>query len=154
MESAARANARKRADRDAKKTVGLELAKEGKWPLGLGFEKSWTKEYLYWVMADAKSRPFWGAVGEVAARMLTNEGADPGPLKIRVCRTRWKLYKKYIRGSNGEGLDPNLSRAEAMRLAEEQLRTAPKDEKYIGTEPPANWGECDGNSEDQSDEEE
>ena len=154
MESAARANARRRADRDAKKTVGLELAKEGKWPLGLGFEKSWTKEYLYWVMADAKSRPFWGAVGEVAARMLTNEGADPGPLKVRVCRTRWKFYKTYIRGSKGVGQNPNLSREEAMRLAEDALRTCPKDQKYIGTEPPASWSEYDENWEDQNAEEE
>ena len=142
--------------RNAKRDVGRDLAKEGLWPLGLEYKESWSTQQLSDLWRDARSTPLWDALGEVASRLLTEEGCVPGPLKARLAKTRWELYKKMVQEDElhgGGNSAPGFDRVSAMEIGERKMESVPQDPKYVGMQPPARWSEPDEDSDD-SDEEE
>ena len=155
--SAAQRNAMNKGKRNAKRNVGRDLTKQGLWPLGLEYKESWTTQQLSDIWRDARSSPFWGALGEVASRLLTEEGCVPGPLKARLAKTRWDLYTKMVREDElhgGPNSAPGFDRVSAMKIGERKMASVPRDPKYVGMQPPARWSEPDENSDDADEEEE
>ena len=150
--SAALNNAKKKVVRSAKREAGRDLTKKGYWPIGLPFEPTWSPETLSCTTQDARECPFWDAIGDVAARVLTEEGALPGPLKMRVATTRWELYKKTGQRRRGDSSVPEITRELAMSIGELKMKSVPRDPKYVGTQPPARWSDPDEDSDDANEE--
>ena len=150
--AAALNNAKRKAVRSTNKDVGRELAKKGRWPLGLPYNEKWTAEHLQAVWQEARSCPFWNAIGEVASRVLTEEGCDPGPLKMRVATTRWELYKKTGQREKGDKSVPEITRDYAMKFGEAKMRPIPRKPEFRGMEPRGRWSEPDEDSDDASEE--
>ena len=146
--AAAMNNAKKKGSRNAKREVGRDLARTGSWPIGLPFDPNWTQEDLRTAIEDARSCPFWGDIGDVASRLLTEEGAHLGPLKSRAGKVRWHLYKMTLRRRNGDRLVPDITREVARKFGEGEMKSVPRDPKNIGTQPPARWSEPDEDSDD------
>ena len=154
--SAAQRNAMNKGRRNAKRDVGRDLAKQGLWPLGLEYKESWSTQQLSDLWRDARSSPLWDALGEVASRLLTQEGCVPGPLKARLAKTRWDLYTKMVREDElhgGPNSAPGFDRVSAMKIGEKKMESVPRHPRYVGMQPPASWSEPDEDSDD-SDEEE
>ena len=154
--SAAQRNAMNKGRRNAKRDVGRDLTKQGLWPLGLEYKESWTTQQLNDLWRDARSSPLWDALGEVASRLLTQEGCVPGPLKARLAKTRWDLYTKMVREDElhgGPNSAPGFDRVSAMKIGEKKMASVPRHPRYVGMQPPASWSEPDASSDD-SDEEE
>ena len=140
--------------RNAKRDVGRDLTKQGLWPLGLEYKESWTTQQLSDIWRDARSCPFWDALGEVASRLMTQEGCVPGPLKARLAKTRWDLYTKMVREDElhgGPNSAPGFDRVSAMKIGERKMASVPRDPKYVGMQPPASWSGPDEEEEDSDD---
>ena len=150
--AAALNNAKRKVARNANMDAGRELAKKGQWPLGLQYNDKWTPEQLRDIWQDARSCPLWEAIGDVATRVHTEEGGVPGPLKMRVAKTRWELYKKTGQREKGDKSVPEMTREWAMRIGEEKMRSIPREPRYIGMQPPARWSDPDEDSDDASEE--
>ena len=157
VESAAQRNAMNKGKRNAKRDVGRDLTKQGLWPLGLEYKESWTTQQLNDLWRDARSSPLWDALGEVASRLLTQEGCVPGPLKNRLAKTRWQMYIKMVREDElhgGPNSAPGFDRVSAMKIGERKMKSVPRDPQYVGMQPPARWSEPDEEDSDDTDEEE
>ena len=155
--SAAQRNAMKKGTRNAKRETGRELTKKGLWPLGLEYRESWTSQQLSDIWRDARSCPFWDALGEVASRLLREEGCVPGPLKTRLAKTRWQMYIKMVQEDElhgGGNSGPGFDRESAMKIGEAKMKSVPRHQDYVGMQPPARWSEPDENSDDADEEEE
>ena len=140
--------------RNAKRNVGRDLTKRGLWPLGLEYKESWTTQQLNDLWRDAKSSPLWDALGEVASRLMTQEGCVPGPLKARLAKTRWDLYTKMVREDElhgGPNSAPGFDRVSAMKIGERKMASVPRDPKYVGMQPPASWSGPDEEEEEEED---
>ena len=146
--AAALNNAKRKEVRSAKREAGRDLARTGSWPIGLPFDPNWTQEDLRRAVKDARSCPFWDVIGDVASRLLTEEGANLGPLKSRAGKIRWHLYKQTCRHRKGDRLVPEITREVARKYCEGEMKSVPRDPKNIGTQPPARWSEPDEDSDD------
>ena len=146
--AAALNNAKRKEVRSAKREAGRDLARTGSWPIGLPFDPNWTQEDLRRAVEDARSCPFWDVIGDVASRLLTEEGANLGPLKSRAGKIRWHLYKQTCRHRKGDRLVPEITREVARKYCEGEMKSVPRDPKNIGTQPPARWSEPDEDSDD------